>query len=65
MILTDPRKREEKMCDRPYQICTRCVMDSADPDTEFDEYGICNHCRNFERVSFWTRGDIGFDDTRL
>jgi len=29
-----------------YQICTRCVMDTTDPDIVFDENGICNHCKN-------------------
>lgn len=32
---------------RPYQICTRCVMDTSDPDIVFDENGICNHCTGF------------------
>lgn len=29
---------------RPYQICTRCVMDTTDPEITFDEQGQCNHC---------------------
>ena len=36
--------------DRAYQICTRCVMDTTDPEIEFDECGVCNHCRHFDRV---------------
>lgn len=32
---------------RPYQICTRCVMDTSDPWIEFDKDGICNHCISF------------------
>ncbi len=28
-----------------YQICTRCVMDTSDPDITFDERGLCSHCR--------------------
>lgn len=31
-----------------YQICTRCIMDTSDPDIEFDGAGVCNHCRNFD-----------------
>lgn len=27
-----------------YQICTRCVMDSSDPEITFDAKGQCNHC---------------------
>lgn len=31
-----------------FQICTRCIMDTSDPDIEFDGDGVCNHCRNFD-----------------
>jgi N-acetyl sugar amidotransferase len=31
-----------------YQICTRCVMDTTDPDIVFDENGVCNHCHEYE-----------------
>lgn len=27
-----------------YKICSRCVMDTSDPDITFDENGVCNHC---------------------
>lgn len=27
-----------------YQICTRCIMDTTDPEITFDEQGVCNHC---------------------
>lgn len=26
------------------QVCTRCVMDTSDPDITFDADGLCNHC---------------------
>lgn len=29
---------------RPYQICKRCIMDTSDPEIQFDVNGICNHC---------------------
>lgn len=29
---------------RDYQICTRCIMDTTDPEITFDENGYCNHC---------------------
>lgn len=29
-------------------ICTRCVMDTSDPDIMFDDAGVCNHCRRFD-----------------
>ncbi|ODS41281.1 MAG: hypothetical protein A7315_02085 [Candidatus Altiarchaeales archaeon WOR_SM1_79] len=33
--------------EREYQICSRCVMDTSDPDIVFDERGLCNHCRGY------------------
>ncbi|WP_256003210.1 N-acetyl sugar amidotransferase [Pedobacter deserti] len=35
--------------DRTYQICTKCVMDTTDPDITFDDQGICNHCYKYEK----------------
>lgn len=32
-----------------YRICTRCIMDSTDREIEFDENGICNHCKNAKK----------------
>lgn len=32
-----------------YRICTRCIMDTTDPDIEFDENGVCNHCREYDK----------------
>lgn len=34
---------------RRYRICTRCIMDTSDPEIEFDAAGICNHCHEYER----------------
>jgi N-acetyl sugar amidotransferase len=31
-----------------YRICTRCVMDTSDPEIDFDDAGVCNHCRAFD-----------------
>ena len=33
--------------DRPYQICTNCVMDTSDSKITFDEKGVCDHCNDF------------------
>ncbi len=33
-----------------YRICTRCVMDTTDPDIVFDENGVCNHCHTYDRM---------------
>lgn len=32
----------------PYQICTNCVMDTTDPNIQFDEIGVCCHCNDFQ-----------------
>lgn len=32
---------------RPYQICTRCIMDISDSKIVFDDQGHCEHCNNF------------------
>ena len=29
---------------RPYQICTRCIMDTSDPEIRFDNQGVCDRC---------------------
>ncbi|MEP4444482.1 MAG: N-acetyl sugar amidotransferase [Hyphomicrobiales bacterium] len=34
--------------DKPYQVCTRCIIDTTDPDVVFDEDGVCNHCHYFD-----------------
>lgn len=35
------------MKNNSYQICTRCVMDTSDPDITFNEKGECNLCTEF------------------
>lgn len=32
-----------------YKICTKCIMDTTNPDIQFDENGICNHCHSYEK----------------
>ncbi len=34
-----------------YQCCSRCVMDTSDPEITFDARGVCNHCHKFEQVT--------------
>lgn len=41
---------------RKYQICTRCIMDTSDPDITFDAEGVCNHCKKFD----WIRENLWF-----
>ncbi|MBF4307129.1 N-acetyl sugar amidotransferase, partial [Vibrio anguillarum] len=38
------------MTNSSYQMCTRCVMDTTDPEITFDEQGMCNHCHEFDNV---------------
>lgn len=33
---------------RPYQICSRCVMDTSDREIVFDSRGVCNRCKEYE-----------------
>lgn len=32
-----------------YQICAKCIMDTTDPDIQFDDNGVCHHCTTYER----------------
>lgn len=34
---------------RPYRICTCCVMDTSDAQIVFDAQGVCDHCNGFQR----------------
>jgi N-acetyl sugar amidotransferase len=36
-----------KEMERPYQMCTKTVMDTTDPDITFDENGVCNYWYEF------------------
>lgn len=30
-----------------YRMCTRCIMDTSDPEITFDDDGVCNHCHRY------------------
>lgn len=47
---------------RPYQRCTRCVMDTTDSAITFDENGVCDHCRNFDKSikPYWNPNENRF-----
>jgi N-acetyl sugar amidotransferase len=34
--------------DVDYRICTKCIMDTSDPDISFDSLGVCNHCQSYD-----------------
>jgi N-acetyl sugar amidotransferase len=44
-----------------YRMCTRCVMDTTDPDIVFDGNGVCNHCHTYDRMvrEYVVDGDEG------
>jgi N-acetyl sugar amidotransferase len=44
-----------------YRICTRCVMDTTDPQIHFNDAGVCDHCVDFDtRVKpRWDTGPEG------
>lgn len=47
---------------RKYQICTNCVMDTTDSKIEFNENGLCDHCRTFYRdiKPYWHTDERGW-----
>lgn len=46
------------------RVCTRCVMDTSDPDIAFDAEGVCHHCHDYDReVALRVRG--GAEGARL
>ena len=38
------------MKNREYQICKKCIMDTLDPNIQFDNKGICDYCYNYRTV---------------
>lgn len=48
---------------REYQRCTQCVMDTTDSKISFDEHGVCDHCRNFEKriKPYWKPKENDFE----
>ncbi|RAU16826.1 LPS biosynthesis protein [Nitrincola tibetensis] len=46
------------------KICTRCIMNTSDPNIAFNDEGICNYCNNFEASikPSWDTGAKGASD---
>jgi aminotransferase len=46
---------------RAHQVCVRCVMDTTDPEIEFDSEGVCSHCHGFEVLAArsWLPNEAG------
>lgn len=40
-----------RMLTTEVKTCSRCVMDTSDPEICFDEDGVCNHCVEFDTVT--------------
>lgn len=43
------------------KTCTKCVMDTSDPDISFNDSGVCNHCEKFDLIAAqqWFPGEEG------
>jgi N-acetyl sugar amidotransferase len=46
---------------RPYQVCSRCIMDTTDPNIAFNDRGLCDYCCNFDVTirPNWDTTDVG------
>lgn len=55
------RTDASRMLSTPYRQCVRCVMDTSDRFIAFDDAGVCNHCRHFDRVTRknWHPDEVG------
>lgn len=49
---------------RPYQICTKTIMDTSDPNIIFDENGVSDYYHNFQNVILpnWHTDEKGYDE---
>src|SRR5258706_12778113 len=46
---------------RPYQICTNCIMDTSDAMIAFDARGWCEYCNNYYKniLPNWHPNELG------
>ncbi|WP_354557554.1 N-acetyl sugar amidotransferase [Rhizobium aquaticum] len=53
--------KRRQMHNLGYRQCTRCVMDTSDPEITFDAEGVCNHCHEFDglRGTQWFPDEVG------
>ena len=49
------------MIKRPYQICTKTIMDTSDPNIVFDKNGISDYYHNFQNniLPYWHDNEVG------
>ena len=47
------------MHNHSYRICSKCIMDTSDPNIHFDELGVCDYCNNFNQTikPHWNPGE--------
>ena len=46
-----------------YKICKRCIMDTtSDPNLILDDEGVCNYCRNYDRLIIANEKNKKFDN---
>lgn len=52
---------------RPYQICTKTIMDTSDPNIVFDENGISDYYLNYHKsiLPNWHTGDRGLKELMI
>lgn len=56
----------DSLNERPYQQCSRCVMDTTAADIKFDSHGICNYCNDFlERSGHIIHENLADKEERL
>lgn len=56
--------KDYKKIKRPYQQCTRCMMDTSDPNITFNEEGLCSYCQNYDKniKPYWKPNENRFDE---
>jgi N-acetyl sugar amidotransferase len=51
--------------ERPYQICTRCLIDTVQTHVTFDEEGVCTLCRWYDRRVARYRAEGTYGEARF
>lgn len=49
---------------RPYQICTKTIMDTSDPNIVFDDEGVSDYYHNFQKniLPYWHTDERGYNE---
>ena len=51
MIIKTSTYHPEIFSERPYQMCSKTVMDTTDPNIIFDEQGVSNHYHEYQKAA--------------